>query len=172
MITTKDVFDPDHDRPDAIGRSGGHDTGENNLRKAYPIPYGALVPKYLDGVLCCTRAIGVEPPFALDAHRGITPTIVVGQAAGTAAALAASNNIEPRDVDVQELRRILRENDVVLDVETIKLDNRIPEDKSKWVWKPRKVEWQEGTRKVEWQYGERIEKIGTHSKKSGPPFLG
>ena len=135
MITTKDMFDPDHDRPDAIGRSAGHDPGKNNLWKAYPIPYGALVPEYLDGVLCCSRAIGVDSVVPLDAHRGITPTIVVGQAAGTAAALAALNNIEPRDVNLQELRRILRENDVVLDVETIKLDT-IPEDKSKWMWQP------------------------------------
>ena len=135
MITTKDMFDPDHDRPDAIGRSAGHDPGKNNLWKAYPIPYGALVPKYLDGVLCCSRAIGVDSVVPLDAHRGITPTIVVGQAAGTAAALAASNNVEPRDVEIQELRKILRESDVVLDVETIKLDT-IPEDRSKWQWKP------------------------------------
>jgi len=135
MITTKDMFDPDHDRHDAIGRSNGHDPGKNNLKKAYPIPYGALVPKYLDGVLCCSRTIGVDSVVPLDAHRGITPTIVVGQAAGTAAALAALNNIEPRDVNLQELRRILRENDVVLDVETIKLDT-IPQDKSKWMWQP------------------------------------
>jgi len=112
MITTKDMFDPNH-----------------------PIPYGALVPKYLDGVLCCSRAIGVDSVVPLDAHRGIIPTIVVGQAAGTAAALAALNNVEPRDVEIQELRKILRESDVVLDVETIKLDT-IPEDRSKWQWKP------------------------------------
>jgi len=157
MITTKDIFDPDHNRTDAIGRSGGHDPGKNNLKKAYPIPYGALVPKYLDGVLCCTRAIGAEPGVASNAHRGITPTIVVGQAAGTAAALAALNNLEPRDVDIQELRRILRENDVVLGVETVELDNPIPEDKSKWSWRPKRISWIEGERRIEWQYGSRVE---------------
>ncbi|MFB0522987.1 MAG: FAD-dependent oxidoreductase, partial [Candidatus Bathyarchaeia archaeon] len=157
MITTKDIFDPDHNRTDAIGRSAGHDPGKNNLKKAYPIPYGALVPKHLDGVLCCTRAIGAEPGVASNAHRGITPTIVVGQAAGTAAALAASNDLEPRDVDVQELRKILRENNVVLDVEAVELDSPIPEDKTKWGWRPKIVSWMEGERRVEWQYGSRIE---------------
>ncbi|MFX0100322.1 MAG: FAD-dependent oxidoreductase [Candidatus Hodarchaeota archaeon] len=122
MLTRKDIFEPDHERKDAVGRSGAHDPGKNRLWKAYPIPYGIIVPETLDGVLCCSRTIGAADKTALDAHRGITPTIVVGQAAGTAAALAVKNKVEPRNVDVQELREILRKNDVVLDAETVELD--------------------------------------------------
>jgi hypothetical protein len=44
--------------------------------------------------------VGAEPPVALNAHRGIVPTIVCGQAAGTAAALAVQAGVAPRDVDL------------------------------------------------------------------------
>ncbi|MHA1892404.1 MAG: FAD-dependent oxidoreductase, partial [Promethearchaeota archaeon] len=122
MLTKDDIFNPDHDREDAIGRSGAHDPGKNKLRKAYPIPYGIMIPEKLNGVICCSRAIGAADRVALNAHRGITPTIVVGQAAGTAAALSIKSGVEPRNVDLKALRKILRDNDVVLDVETLELD--------------------------------------------------
>lgn len=122
MLGKEDIFEPDHDRADAIGRSGAHDPGKNRLWKAYPIPYGMLVPQRLDGVICAARALGFKDRVALDAHRGITPTIVVGQAAGTAAALAVRKGVEIRDVHLAELRRILRRADVVLDVKTRDLD--------------------------------------------------
>lgn len=125
MLGKEDIFHPDHDRADAVGRSGAHDPGKNRLWKAYPIPYGMLVPQKLDGVICAARALGFKDRVALDAHRGITPTIVVGQAAGTAAALAAREGVEVRDVDLAELRRLLRQADVVLDVETKAL-NTVP----------------------------------------------
>ena len=133
MITAEDIFSPENETrptpPDTVGRSGAHDPGKNRLRVAYPIPYGALVPARLDGVLCCARAIGAEPPVALNAHRGIVPTIVVGQAAGTAAALATQAGVQPRDVDLAQLQAALRANDVVLDVERVSFDFEIPEDK-------------------------------------------
>ncbi|MEA3407883.1 MAG: FAD-dependent oxidoreductase [Chloroflexota bacterium] len=122
MLGKEDIFDPDHDRADAIGRSGAHDPGKNRLWRAYPVPYGMLVPQRLDGVICAARALGFKDRVALDAHRGITPTMVVGQAAGTAAALAVQEDVEIRDVDLTELRRALRLADVVLDVETRALD--------------------------------------------------
>jgi ribulose 1,5-bisphosphate synthetase/thiazole synthase len=119
METVDDVFKPDHDRQDAIGLSDGHDPGRNRLERPYPIPYGVLVPSKLDGVLCASRAVGVADTTALDAHRGLTVTVVVGQAAGTAAAICVKNGIEPRNVDVQELRTLLRENGVVLETKKV-----------------------------------------------------
>jgi hypothetical protein len=123
MLTADDIFNPDHDRVDVIGRSGGHDPGKNVLQKAYPIPFGCLVPEKLNGVICAARSIGTADRVALNAHRGIVPTIVVGQAAGTAAALAVrgapESGVEIRDVDVRRLQEMLREADVVLDVETV-----------------------------------------------------
>jgi hypothetical protein len=127
MLTSDDIFAPQHDRPDAIGRSGAHDPGKNRLREAYPIPYGILVPETLEGVICCARSVGTASSRALDAHRGITPTIVVGQAAGTAAALAVSRGTRIREVDLTELRARLRAADVVLDLEVMDLPT-IPPD--------------------------------------------
>ena len=135
MLTGEDVFSPTNGStatpPDTVGRSGAHDPGKNRLRFAYPIPYGMIVPEKLDGVLCCARAVGAGPPVALNAHRGITPTIVVGQAAGTAAALAVKAGVQPRDVDLSALQTALRQDDVVLDAETMEFDFEIPEDKIK-----------------------------------------
>jgi ribulose 1,5-bisphosphate synthetase/thiazole synthase len=115
METADDVFKPDRGRQDAIGLSDGHDPGRNRLERPYPIPYGVLVPERLNGVLCASRAIGAADRTALDAHRGLTVTIVVGQAAGTAAAICVKKGIEPRDVDVQEIRALLLEYGVVLE---------------------------------------------------------
>jgi hypothetical protein len=133
MLTQEDIFAPENRTeptpPDTVGRSGAHDPGKNRLWAAYPIPYGMIVPQELDGVLCCTRAVGAEPRVALDAHRGIVPTIVVGQAAGTAAALAIQCGVQPRDVDLQQLQDVLRRDDVVLDTERVEFDFQIPEDK-------------------------------------------
>ena len=135
MLSKADIFasrdGSEPTPPDTVGRSGAHDPGKNRLRIAYPIPYGMIVPEKLDGALCCARAVGVQPRTALNAHRGIVPTIVVGQAAGTAAALAAETGVEPRDVDVEKLQDLLRRDDVVLDVETVAFDFEIPEDKVK-----------------------------------------
>ena len=133
MLRQEDIFAPADESgltsPDTVGRSGAHDPGKNRLKVAYPIPYGMMVPRKLDGALCCTRAVGAEPPVALDAHRGIVPTIVVGQAAGTAAALAVREGVEPRDIDLEELQDTLRKDDVVLDAERTEFDFEIPEDK-------------------------------------------
>ncbi|MBN2154032.1 MAG: FAD-dependent oxidoreductase [Candidatus Lokiarchaeota archaeon] len=121
MLTRDDIFSPDHARPDTVGRSGAHDPGKNRLREAYPIPYGIMVPERLDGVICCSRAIGAKDKTALDAHRGITPTMVVGQAAGTAAALSIQDGVELRHVDLVRLRSMLRSDGVALDVEVVDL---------------------------------------------------
>ena len=43
--------------------------------------------------------------------------MAMGQAAGVGAALAAEQGIAPRDVDVQEIRRILREQGAILSME-------------------------------------------------------
>ena len=133
MLTGEDVFSAlngaTETPPDTVGRSGAHDPGKNKLRFAYPIPYGIVVPEKLDGVLCCGRPVGAEPGVALNAHRGIAPTIVVGQAAGTAAALAVKAGVQPREVDLGQLQSALREDDVVLDAETVEFDFDIREGK-------------------------------------------
>jgi hypothetical protein len=71
------------------------------------VPYGALVPKKLDGLLACGRHMSCDA----NSHgflREIPQCWLTGQAAGAAAALAAGANVQPRAVDIKELRRTLR----------------------------------------------------------------
>ena len=121
MLTSQDIFKPDHDREDVIGRSNAHDPGKNKLKAAYPIPYGIMIPKNLDGIIVCTRAVGCKEKITVGAHRGITPTIVVGQAAGISAALSSKEKISPHQLAVSKVQKILREADVVLEKEVIDL---------------------------------------------------
>ena len=88
--------------PDTIGWCGdaaGH--------KAHPVPYRALVPKKVDNLLCAGRCLGTGD--SVDTFRLICPCFVTGEAAGTAAALAALKGVTPRALDVTALQRRLRD---------------------------------------------------------------
>ncbi|HSW19470.1 MAG TPA: FAD-dependent oxidoreductase [Ramlibacter sp.] len=77
------------------------------------IPYGALVPESLDGLLACGRHISCDR----NSHgfmREIPQCWITGQAAGTAAALAVAQGVQPRDVDVAALQQALRAQGVYL----------------------------------------------------------
>ena len=87
---------------DTIG-VGGEESG---LHARWPIPYGALVPKKLDGLLTAGRSISVDAKM-LDPMRVIAPCLVTGHAAGAAAALAVQSNCRPRDVDIARLQKLL-----------------------------------------------------------------
>ena len=64
--------------------------GNFEAEYGYDIPYRCLVPANIDGLLFGARCISVEDDgadeslTALNAHRGITATIVVSQASGVA----------------------------------------------------------------------------------------
>jgi hypothetical protein len=122
QLTATDVHD--HAKfDDVIGRNTGHDVGRGNFEAeyGYDIPYRCLVPAKIDGLLFGARCISVESDAAdenltaLNAHRGITATIVVSQASGVAAALCVNQGIEPRDLDIGILQEELRRQDVVLE---------------------------------------------------------
>ena len=71
------------------------------------IPYGALVPQQLDGLLACGRHISCDR----NSHgfmREIPQCWTTGQAAGVAAALAVQNRVAPRAVDVPGLQAALQ----------------------------------------------------------------
>ena len=77
------------------------------------IPYGALVPESLDGLIACGRHISCDK----NSHgfmREIPQCWITGQAAGAAAALAVRHGVQPRAVDVPELQRALRDQGVYL----------------------------------------------------------
>ncbi|MBX3605740.1 MAG: FAD-dependent oxidoreductase [Piscinibacter sp.] len=77
------------------------------------IPYGALLPESLDGLLACGRHVSCDK----NSHgfmREIPQCWITGQAAGAAAALAAKRHIEPRAVDVGTLQAELLRQGVFL----------------------------------------------------------
>jgi hypothetical protein len=79
----------------------------------YGIPYRCLVPREIDGLLVAGRCLSATH----DAHasvRSIGQCMAMGQAAGVAAAMAASDGGSPRHVDVTALRDGLRELGAVL----------------------------------------------------------
>ncbi|MBQ3289553.1 MAG: FAD-dependent oxidoreductase [Kiritimatiellae bacterium] len=86
--------------------------GDDGPHAAMPIPYGALVPRRGDNVLAAGRCIGA--PDTIDTFRLICPCFVTGQAAGTAAALAAARSVTPRSLPVADLRRRLAADGVFL----------------------------------------------------------
>jgi hypothetical protein len=95
--------------PDAIG-VGGASGGEHS---EWQIPYGALVPAKIDNLLAAGRCISAEMRMA-DLVRLIPNCFVTGHAAGVAAAVATQDGCRPRDVEVEKVRKILRQQEAYL----------------------------------------------------------
>ncbi len=77
------------------------------------IPYGALLPLKLDGLLACGRHISCDT----NSHgfmREIPQCWITGQAAGVAAAHAVAQGVQPRAVDVARLQAALQQQGVFL----------------------------------------------------------
>ena len=74
----------------------------------FTVPYLCLVPKGISNLLVAGRAISADA-IAGSAIRMMPSCMAFGQAAGTAAAMCAAQNIAPKDVDVQALRQTLVE---------------------------------------------------------------
>lgn len=108
--------------PDAIGMSGASDpipyrggVVKGVDRPVWQIPYRALLPRGCDNLLVAGRCFGFEEGLAWDA-REIGTCFVTGQAAGTAAALAAAGRCSAAEVDVEKLQGELRRQKVTLAV--------------------------------------------------------
>jgi glycine/D-amino acid oxidase-like deaminating enzyme len=87
------------------GDGGGAD-GRFQTANVYQIPYRSLVPKDVDGLLVAGRCISATHE-ALGAIRVMPPAFAMGEAAGTAAAIALEYRVEPRKVDVPLLQRLM-----------------------------------------------------------------
>ncbi|TWG67423.1 FAD-dependent oxidoreductase [Aminobacter sp. J44] len=71
------------------------------------VPYGALVPARLDGLLAAGRHVSCDA----NSHgfmREIPQCWLTGHAAGVAAGIAANRGVQPRNVDITELQATLR----------------------------------------------------------------
>jgi len=76
---------------------------DGRAHKRCDVPYRALVPRRVDGLLATGRsAMPYGPNFRVRCNM-----LLNGQAAGVAAALATRAGVSPRDLDVKALQRIL-----------------------------------------------------------------
>ena len=91
-------------REDVLERRTFHDVVARG--RDYYTPYRSLVPKRVDGLLVAGRCYSATPE-AQRLSREIPPVMVMGEAAGTAAALSLEGNVAPRHVDVAILQKRL-----------------------------------------------------------------
>ena len=77
----------------------------------YTIPYGCLVPKRVNGLLFAGRII--SGTHKAHSNFRVMPICAnIGQAAGTAAAMAAARGVEPRDLPVADIQASLQKQGV------------------------------------------------------------
>lgn len=79
----------------------------------YGVPYRSLVPVGVEQLLVAGRCVSADSTAA-GAIRVMPPCMAMGQAAGTAAALAVRHGCSVRQVNTGELRRVLKENGAFL----------------------------------------------------------
>ena len=99
---------------DTIAIFADNDRGEYSLKspKTY-IPYRALLPKDIEGLMVACRAFSADHEFS-EFFNLIPHCMCFGQAAGVAAALAVKKGISVKKVPFDELRAILLEGGVIL----------------------------------------------------------
>ncbi|GAA4431433.1 FAD-dependent oxidoreductase [Georgenia halophila] len=102
-----------HSPTDAGGRLEDDPTAN-----VYEMPYRMLVPRDLDGVLVAGRCVSATHE-ALAAIRVMPPSFAMGQAVGTAAALAVATGVQPRAIDVDTLQDQLLEDHAYLGPERV-----------------------------------------------------
>jgi len=95
---------------------GGADTKWQYLPdgQCVGIPYRTLLPRKISNVLVAGRCFSATH----DAHasvRSMAQCMAMGQAAGTAAAMATRKSFSPKDVDPGDLRATLRKNGAVVE---------------------------------------------------------
>lgn len=82
----------------------------------FDIPMRCLLPRQADGLIVSGRAICATRE-ANGGSRHMATAMALGQAAGTMAALAVAQGIEPRELDPQQVREILRLDGAALSVD-------------------------------------------------------
>lgn len=79
----------------------------------YGVPYRSLLPKGVEQMLLAGRCLSADSTAA-GAVRVMPPCMAMGQAAGTAAALAVKDGCTVRQLDAQKLRQVLKDNGACL----------------------------------------------------------
>ena len=81
----------------------------------YEIPYRCLYTENWENLLSCGRCIS-SADIAWELTRVIPPAVLTGEAAGLAASLAIEKQTSVSNVDVDELRRAMKERGNLLDI--------------------------------------------------------
>ena len=81
----------------------------------YTIPYRSLIPQGVNNMLVAGRCISSE--HGAQASYRIMPTVCsIGEAAGTAAAIAVKDNVTFRGIDIQKLQNTLKKNNAFIGI--------------------------------------------------------
>jgi hypothetical protein len=72
----------------------------------FQVSYQALIPETMDGLIAAEKSISVS--HIVNGCTRLQPVVMlIGQAAGAAAALSVKQNVEPRNLDVHKLQKVL-----------------------------------------------------------------
>ena len=126
LLTEEDVRAAS-DFPDAVGRCGvridihPEDPGGREFllsdvggeRGWYQVPYRALVAADVDGLMMAGRNISADHVAHGSARHQVT-CMMIGQAAGTGAAIAARRGVAPHDIDIALLQSTLRRQGAII----------------------------------------------------------
>jgi hypothetical protein len=74
--------------------------------EGYEIPYRCLLPQKVEGLLVAGRCISSDQQ-SYESWRAMAPTMCIGEAAGTAAALCIKSNKSPKEVNIEMVRNQL-----------------------------------------------------------------
>lgn len=96
-----------------IHNGAGSGTRGITVEEPFGIPYLCLVSRDIENLMMAGRDISVDP-VAFGATRIMNVCMAVGQAAGTAAAMAVAEGIAPADVETGALREKLLEQRAIL----------------------------------------------------------
>lgn len=125
MLTLQDLYDCKR-FPDCIGigahpidfhdpaKYGGAEALDQKTIYVYQIPYRTLVPKKVDNLLVAGRCHSADQLAAASTRVALTAS-VLGEAAGTAAAISLRDKTEPANVNIDRLLSTLAANGAILD---------------------------------------------------------
>ncbi len=71
--------------------------------EGYEIPYRSLLPQRVEGLIVAGRCISSDQQ-SYESWRAMAPTMSIGEAAGTAAAISVKTKKTPKEIDVKMLR--------------------------------------------------------------------
>ncbi len=82
--------------------------------KIHDVPYRALLPVSVDGLLVAGRCISATH-VAASAGKSMGNCFATGHAAGIAGAMSAKKGVQPRELKVKKIQDALRKDGVDLD---------------------------------------------------------